>query len=116
MDFSHEGGEYKAFAGLSHQVVSLSGCHYIDPCTHHNHIEIQTGNWKNQLNVLVDTYLNYCSQDEGNGMLSIPETVIMPDGLNCLSLADIELVDMFGVTTLQPQPLHTYSNKTLIYH
>lgn len=70
----------------------------MDPRTRHDRIEIQTGHWDNQLDVLVDTYLDYCARDEGNGMPSIPDTAIMSDGLNSLSLADIELVDIFGAS------------------
>jgi hypothetical protein len=70
----------------------------VDPRSRHDRIEIQTGNWNNQLDVLVDTYLDYHARDEGNGMLSIPDTAIMSDGRNSLSLADIELVDIFGAS------------------
>lgn len=70
----------------------------MDPRTRHDRIEIQTGHWDNQLDVLVDTYLDYRARDEGNGMPSIPDTAIMSDGLNSLSLADIELVDIFGAS------------------
>ncbi|KAG1770855.1 hypothetical protein EV702DRAFT_931170, partial [Suillus placidus] len=94
-DLSHEGGEHEAFSGLSEQVTLLSGCCYVDPRTRHDRIEVETSNWMNQINVLVDAYLDYRTRDKGNGMPSIPETVLTPDGHDCLSLADIELVDIF---------------------
>ncbi|KAG2126854.1 uncharacterized protein EDB93DRAFT_1096960 [Suillus bovinus] len=96
LDLSYEGGEHEAFDGLSQQLVSLSGCCYVDPRTHHDCIEVQTGHWNTQLNCLVDVYLDYCDCDQGDGMPSIPDSVIIPDGSHCLSLADIELVDLFG--------------------
>ncbi|KAG1855816.1 hypothetical protein C8R48DRAFT_749256 [Suillus tomentosus] len=45
-------------------------------------------------------------------------TAITSDGRNCLSLADIELVDIFGRQrmTLWPRPSHVYPNEVLIYH
>ncbi|KAG1723944.1 hypothetical protein EDB19DRAFT_1897988 [Suillus lakei] len=51
-------------------------------------------------------------------MPSIPEDGIIADGSHCLSLADIELVDIFGRrrATLRPQPSHIYPNETLIHH
>lgn len=67
-------------------------------------------------------------------MPSIPEDAIIPDGSHCVSLGDIELVNIFSVcllfwllsvgnfstghqrTPLRPQPSHVYPNETLIYH
>ncbi|KAG1765462.1 hypothetical protein EV702DRAFT_1182484 [Suillus placidus] len=82
-DLSHEGEEHEAFSGLSEQVALLSGCRYVDPHTCHDCIKVETSNWMNQINVLVDTYLDYCAQDKGNGMPSIPETVLTPDEHDC---------------------------------
>jgi hypothetical protein len=67
----------------------------VDPRTRHDRIEIQTGNWTNQLDTLVDAYLDYRARDKGNGMPSLP-TGVMLNGHDCLSLADIELVDIFS--------------------
>ncbi|KAG1882853.1 uncharacterized protein F5891DRAFT_916268, partial [Suillus fuscotomentosus] len=93
IDLSHEGGEYEAFTGLSHQITSLSGCCYVDPCTHHDRIEIQTGNCNSQLDILIDAYLDHHARDKGNGMPSLL-TGVMLNGHDCLFLADIELVDI----------------------
>ncbi|KAG1731985.1 uncharacterized protein EDB91DRAFT_1058319 [Suillus paluster] len=51
-------------------------------------------------------------------MPSIPEDDIIADGSHCLSLADIELVDIFGRrrATLRLRPSHIYPNETLIHH
>ncbi|KAG2364998.1 hypothetical protein BDR07DRAFT_1354187 [Suillus spraguei] len=118
LDLSYEGGEFKAFDGLSEQVASLSGCCYVDLCTHHDRIEVQTGHWNTQLRRLVDVYLDYRDRDQGDGMLNIPDSFIIPDVNHCMSLADIELVDLFGRrrTPLRLQPSHIYPNETLIFY
>ncbi|KAG2738223.1 hypothetical protein P692DRAFT_20678251, partial [Suillus brevipes Sb2] len=58
-DISHEGGEYEAFEGLSEQVASLSHVCYVDARTRHDRIELQTEQWHNQIDRLVDSYLDY---------------------------------------------------------
>ncbi|KAG1816414.1 uncharacterized protein BJ212DRAFT_1199666, partial [Suillus subaureus] len=95
LDLSYEGGEFKAFDGLSEQVTSLSGCHYVDLHTRHDRIEVQTGHWNTQLSRLVDVYLDYWDRNQGDGMPSIPDSFIIPDVNHCVLLADIELVDLF---------------------
>ncbi|KAG1744784.1 hypothetical protein EDB19DRAFT_1826928 [Suillus lakei] len=102
LDLSYEGGEHEAFDGLSQHIVSLSGCRYVDPRTHHDRIEVQTEHWNTQIDRLVNEYLDYRDCDGGDGMPSIPEDDIIADGSHCLSLADIELVDIFGCSPLYP--------------
>lgn len=113
LDLSYEGGEHEAFDGLSQHVASLSGWYvrivfklsshsviyfsrYVDPRTRHDRIEVQTEHWNTQIDRLVNEYLDYHDRDRGDGMPSIPEIPEIIDGSHCLSLADIELVDIFG--------------------
>ncbi|KAG0706446.1 hypothetical protein DFH29DRAFT_872226 [Suillus ampliporus] len=105
LDLSYEGGEHEVFDGLSQHIASLSGCHYLDPRTRHDCIEVQTEHWNTQIDHLVNEYLDYRDRDRGDGMPRIPEIledVIISDGSHCLSLADIELVDIFGCSPLYP--------------
>ncbi|KAG1743588.1 uncharacterized protein EDB91DRAFT_1010800, partial [Suillus paluster] len=96
LDLSYEGGKHEAFDGLSEQVASLSVCRYVDPRTRHDRIEVQTGHWNIQLDRLVDVYIDYRDRNwQGDGVPSIPDGVINPDGSHCISLANIELVDLF---------------------
>ncbi|KAG1746180.1 hypothetical protein EDB19DRAFT_1620207, partial [Suillus lakei] len=71
LDISYEGGEHGVFNGLSQHVVLLSGCHYVDPHTRHDCIEVQTKHWNTQIDRLVNEYLDYCDRDRGDGMPSI---------------------------------------------
>ncbi|KAG2136551.1 uncharacterized protein EDB93DRAFT_1091557 [Suillus bovinus] len=69
-DFSHEGGEHEAFEGLAQQMADLSGCCYVDSRTHTDRIGLQNEHWGVQIEHLVSTYLDYRTQDGGNGMPS----------------------------------------------
>lgn len=63
--------------------------HYVDPCTYTNHIDVQ-------IEQLVNVCLNYHTQDGGNSMpIFLPSDELTLDG-NCLSLKNIELVDIFS--------------------
>ncbi|KAG1793277.1 uncharacterized protein HD556DRAFT_1238113 [Suillus plorans] len=118
LDISHEGGEYEAFEGLSEQVASLSSYHYVDSRTRHDHIELQMEQWSNQLDRLVNAYLDYRSCDRGDGLPCIPEANVAIDGSNGNLLTDINLVDIFGHQRMsfQPPTSHHYPNEMLIYH
>ncbi|KAG1841095.1 hypothetical protein F4604DRAFT_1530749, partial [Suillus subluteus] len=111
-------GEYEAFEGLSMQVASLSHVRYVDTRTRHDHIELQTEQWHNQIDRLVDSYLDYRLCDCGDGMPSIADAAPAVEGSDCLLLTGIDLVDLFGRQwmSLEPQPCHRYPNETLIYY
>ncbi|KAG2048300.1 hypothetical protein BDR06DRAFT_984879 [Suillus hirtellus] len=75
------------------------------------------------MDLLVEAYLDYCYQDSGNGMPHLDETCApspldILDDTQCVSLSDIELIDIFKQkhSSLQSQPFHKYPNETLIYH
>jgi len=58
-------------------------------------IEVQNEHWGTQIEWLVSTYLDYHTQDAGDGVLSLlPSDESTLNG-NCLSLKYIELVDIF---------------------
>ncbi|KAG1857137.1 hypothetical protein F4604DRAFT_1527414, partial [Suillus subluteus] len=59
MDLNHAGREHEAFEGLTDQIMDLSGYRYIDPCTREGCTEIQMNHWDLQIDLLVDTYLDY---------------------------------------------------------
>ncbi|KIK39952.1 hypothetical protein CY34DRAFT_88259 [Suillus luteus UH-Slu-Lm8-n1] len=89
-DISHEGGEYEAFEGLSEQVASLSHVCYVDACTRHDHIELQTEHWHNHIDRLVDSYLDYRLRDGGDGMPSVVDAAPAVEGSDCPTLTDID--------------------------
>ncbi|KAG1774198.1 hypothetical protein EV702DRAFT_975394 [Suillus placidus] len=96
LEFSHEGGEHEAFEGLAQQMADLSGCCYVDSRTRTNHIEVQNEHWDVQIERLVSVYLDYCTQDGGDGMPSFPPSDEPTLDGDCLSLKNIELVDIFS--------------------
>ena len=68
----------------------------MDLHTHTDRIEVQNEHWGVQIEQLVSVYLNYRTQDGGDGMPSFPpsdEPIL--DG-DCVSLKNIELVDIFS--------------------
>ncbi|KAG1871423.1 hypothetical protein F4604DRAFT_1583223 [Suillus subluteus] len=67
-DLSHEGREYEAFEGLFYMNVLMYVSHYVDPCIHRDHIDVQTTNWNLQMEHLVSAHLDYCTWDCGDGM------------------------------------------------
>ncbi|KAG2121295.1 hypothetical protein DEU56DRAFT_746730 [Suillus clintonianus] len=117
VDFSHEGGEREAFEVLARQMADLSGCRYVDSCTHTDRIEVQNEHWGAQIEWLVNVYLDYRSQDGGDGMpIFLPSIKPILNGY-CVSLKNIQLVDIFNKhVSLQPRPSHQYPNETLVYH
>ncbi|KAG1882317.1 hypothetical protein F4604DRAFT_1577339 [Suillus subluteus] len=76
----------------------LSSSCYVDPCTCSNHIENETNHWNTQMDLLVETYLDYRYRDLGDGM---PHIDGMPP-----SPSDHDVCI----------PYHQYPNETLIYH
>ncbi|KAG1724451.1 uncharacterized protein EDB91DRAFT_1026330, partial [Suillus paluster] len=121
-DTSHAGGEHKAFEGLAHPVadIVLHYRHYIDSCIRQDHTEDQTSHWNLQIDFLVDTYLDYCAQDSGNGMPNSKDLPSVPpldmDMTDCPSLNNVELIDIFRqhCSSLQPIVSHRFPNKTLV--
>ncbi|KAG1825068.1 hypothetical protein EV424DRAFT_1320432 [Suillus variegatus] len=96
-DLSHEGGEHEAFEGLAQKITDLSGFCHVDPCTHKDGIDIQNANWNMQMDRLIHAYLEYHTQDCGNGMacLSSKDELMCNDADN-VSLENIELIDVFS--------------------
>ncbi|KAG1809879.1 uncharacterized protein HD556DRAFT_1199329, partial [Suillus plorans] len=119
LEFSHAGGEHEAFEGLASQIAEISGCRYTDHRTCHDHTENQMAHWDIQIGHLVDAYLDYRSRSAENGMPTFNEPLMAPSSSDtqCLSLSNIELVDLFHIRS-SPQSLlsHKYPNETLIYH
>ncbi|KAG1797628.1 hypothetical protein EV424DRAFT_1293515, partial [Suillus variegatus] len=120
LEFSHAGGEHEAFEGLASQIAEISGCCYTDHRTRHDCTENQTAHWDIQIGHLVDAYLDYRSRSAENGMPTFNEQLMAPSSSDtqCLSLSNIELVDLFQQSRSSPQSLlsHKYPNETLIYH
>ncbi|KAG2159580.1 uncharacterized protein EDB93DRAFT_1074785 [Suillus bovinus] len=119
LDFSHEGGEYEAFEGLAQQMADLSGWHtiiFIILLIHLKHS--QNEHWGNQIEKLVTVYLDYHTWDGGDDMPILPPSDEPTLDGDCLSLKNIELVDIFSKkhVSLEPQPSHQYPNETLIHH
>ncbi|KAG1799833.1 uncharacterized protein HD556DRAFT_1230977 [Suillus plorans] len=97
LEFSHAGGEHEAFEGLASQIAEISGCRYTDHRTRHDRTENQTAHWDIQIGHLVDAYLDYRSRSAENGMPTFNEPLMAPSSSDtqCLSLSNIELVDLF---------------------
>ncbi|KAG1722698.1 hypothetical protein EDB19DRAFT_1645644 [Suillus lakei] len=121
-DMSHAGGENEAFEGLAHQVADIGGYRYIDPRDCRDRTENLTSHWNIQVDCLMDAYLDYHARDSGNGMPN-PEDLpsVLPlhmDMMDCPSLNNIELIDLFRRrrSSLQPIASHRFPNETLIYH
>lgn len=109
---------------------------YTDHRTRHDRTENQTAHWDIQIGHLVDAYLDYRSRSAENGMPTFNEPLMVPSSSDtqCLSLSNIELVDLFRMydglrpainanlfseqSRSSPQSLlsHKYPNETLIYH
>lgn len=77
-------------------LIVIFSC-YVDPHTRHDHIELQTEQWHNQIDRLVDSYLDYRLRDRGDGMPSIADAAPAVEGSDCPSLTGIDLVDLFGM-------------------
>ncbi|KAG2752756.1 hypothetical protein P692DRAFT_201894902 [Suillus brevipes Sb2] len=45
VELSHEGGEHEAFEGLAQEMADISGCHYMDPRTRTDRIQLQNTHW-----------------------------------------------------------------------
>ncbi|KAG1781332.1 hypothetical protein EV702DRAFT_928311, partial [Suillus placidus] len=117
LEFSHAGGEHEAFEGLASQIAEISGCRYTDHRTRHDRTENQTAHWDIQIDLLVNAYLDYRSRSTENGMPTFNGPPSSSD-TQCLSLSNIELIDLFQRSRSSPQslPSHKYLNETLIYH
>ncbi|KAG2337981.1 hypothetical protein BDR05DRAFT_853324, partial [Suillus weaverae] len=120
LDMSHEGGEYEAFEELAHEVAGISGCRYIDPHTHTDHIENKSHHWDIQIDLLVEAYLDYCHRNLGDDIPQVNEIPLSPSDYDDqhISLGQIEFIDIFRRSSSSPrsQPHHQYPNETLIYH
>jgi hypothetical protein len=81
-------------------LVLLSYCycysHYQDTQDHSDRLQLQMDSWETQMSELVNAYLDYRSQDAGDGMPTIEEDLsnVVPDGSG--SIVGIELVDLFS--------------------
>ncbi|KAG2054421.1 hypothetical protein BDR06DRAFT_863415, partial [Suillus hirtellus] len=94
-DLSHAGGEHEAFEDLAHQLADLTGYHHIDPQIQGECIDTQTAHWGLQIDHLIDAYLDYHSQDSGDGMSYISDQVL--SGVDAsFSINEIELIDTFS--------------------
>ena len=60
------------------------------PCT--DRVEIQTANWKMQLDRLVDAYLIYQQRDHGDGLPEVPD---LPEDSTLLPLLTVEVLDSY---------------------
>jgi hypothetical protein len=86
------------FLSPVYTLTQLNASPYVDSRLRSDRVEIQTSQWALQMDRLVDAYLEYRSQDPGDG-IPIPPPSVPPseDTPNAaLVLSDIELVDMFG--------------------
>jgi hypothetical protein len=70
---------------------------YVDPRTRTDRIQVQNEHWDLQMEHLVRAYLDYRTQDRGDGMPNTApsDELAAVDG-DCLSLKNIELVDIFS--------------------
>ena len=109
-EMNHEGGEYKVFEGLIEDIAQATGLyvitlcvpisltyshassHHIDSCPCMDHVEIQTDNWKMQLDRLVNTYLLYWQLNCGDGLPKAPDP---PEDSTLLPLFMIEVLDCY---------------------
>jgi hypothetical protein len=90
--------------------LTPNNSHYIDHRTHHDRTENQTGHWSLQLDLLVDAYLDYRSRSSKNGVPTFDEPLTEPSSndTQCVSLSNIELVDLFGVYDRFCLPFYQY--------
>ncbi|KAG2335915.1 hypothetical protein BDR05DRAFT_897480 [Suillus weaverae] len=119
MELSYASGEHEALEGLAGQIADLGGYYYINSCTQEGCTESQMNHWHLQIDLLVDTYLDYHFRDSGDGLPTFDNISAEPllDDSSSVSLTNIELIDLFSIhSSLQLQPSHRYPNKTLIYH
>ncbi|KAG1867722.1 hypothetical protein F4604DRAFT_1927515 [Suillus subluteus] len=97
LEFSHAGGEHEAFEGLASQITEISGW-----------IENQTTQWDIQVDLLVEAYLDYCSRSAENGMPIFNGPPVAPSSSDtqCVSLSNIELVDIFPAYDIYLEIIH----------
>ncbi|KIK33049.1 hypothetical protein CY34DRAFT_38119, partial [Suillus luteus UH-Slu-Lm8-n1] len=93
---------------------------YHDHRIRRDRIEDQMVHWNLQIDRLVAAYLEYRSRDSGDGMPILGDIADGPllDTTDCLSIDDIELVDIFKRTrsSFRSPVSHRYPNETLIYY
>lgn len=87
------------YFSLQTYALGLPYCsHYHDHRIRRDRIEDQMVHWNLQIDRLVAAYLEYRSRDSGDGMPILGDIADGPllDTTDCLSIDDIELVDIFS--------------------
>ena len=74
----------------------MHASHYVDPRTREDRINVQNANWNLQIEGLVKAYLDYRTQDNGDGMPSVSNDDLQHNDANTLILENIQLVDIFS--------------------
>ncbi|EPQ55524.1 hypothetical protein GLOTRDRAFT_75671 [Gloeophyllum trabeum ATCC 11539] len=109
-DLSHEGGEHEVFEEFVHHLQNITGVRRVDYRDRRNRVELRTTQWNEQIDVLVNAYLEY-SQQEQDGLVCEPAGA--DEGGDAFG---IEVIDIFHrrYQTFIPTPGEAYTNATLL--